>query len=235
MQLSKRLSTVASMVTAGNRLADVGTDHGYVPIYLYERKMISGAIAMDVNKGPLERADLHIAEAGLKQKIFTRLSDGLAALEPGEADSVIIAGMGGPLMIRILSSYPETTASLKELILQPQSEVAEVRSWLDQQCYEIVEEHMVYEDGKYYPMFKAVKNPERFRLSEQECRFGRLDVLKEPEVLIAFLEKEIAGKNAILEKLSEEMTEKSKNRAEEMKKIVSEFEEMLLKVKQHRD
>ena len=118
MQLSQRISSVASMVTAGNCLADVGTDHGYVPIYLYERKIIPRAIAMDVNKGPLERASLHIAESGMKGVIETRLSDGLAALKAGEADSIVIAGMGGPLMIRILSAYPEVTASAKELILR---------------------------------------------------------------------------------------------------------------------
>ena len=130
MQLSQRLSSVASMVTAGNCLADVGTDHGYVPIYLYERNVIPRAIAMDVNKGPLERAALHIAESGMKEAIETRLSDGLTALKPGEADSVVIAGMGGPLIIRILSAHPEVTESLKELILQPQSEISEVRIWL---------------------------------------------------------------------------------------------------------
>ena len=139
MQLSQRLSSVASMVTAGNCLADVGTDHGYVPIYLYERNIIPHAIAMDVNKGPLERATLHIAESGMKEAIETRLSDGLAALKPGEADSVVIAGMGGPLIIRILSTYPEVTDSLKELILQPQSEIPEVRMWLYEHGYEIIE------------------------------------------------------------------------------------------------
>ena len=154
MQLSERLSSVASMVTSGNCLADVGTDHGYVPIYLYERNIIPRAIAMDVNKGPLERARLHIAEYGYQNNIETRLSDGLAALKAGEADSVTIAGMGGPLIIRILSAYPEVTASLKELILQPQSEISEVRAWLCEQNYEIVEEHMVFEDGKYYSMSK---------------------------------------------------------------------------------
>ena len=85
MQLSKRLSSVASMVTAGYRLADVGTDHGYVPISLYERGVIPSAIAMDINKGPLERAKLHIAEMGMGQVIETRLSDGLQNLRPGEA------------------------------------------------------------------------------------------------------------------------------------------------------
>ena len=227
MQLSERLSSVASMVTAGNCLADVGTDHGYVPIYLYERNIIPRAIAMDVNKGPLERARLHIAEYGFEKAIETRLSDGLAALKAGEADGVVIAGMGGPLMIRILSAYPEVTASLKELILQPQSEIPEVRNWLYEQGYEILEEHMVYEDGKYYPMFKAVKALEPKKLSDLEYKFGRYEVLQEKEVLKAFLQKEIAGKNTILEKLAKEQTEKSMGRIEEIRNLIADFEKML--------
>ena len=227
MQLSQRLSSVASMVTAGNCLADVGTDHGYVPIYLYERNIIPRAIAMDVNKGPLERAALHIAESGMKEAIETRLSDGLTALKPGEADSVVIAGMGGPLIIRILSAHPEITESLKELILQPQSEISEVRIWLYEQGYEIVEEHMVFEDGKYYPMFKAVKNPEAEKLTDLEYKYGKISVLGEPEVLRAYLVREIANKQTILQKLSEETTEKSKGRAVEIKALLAELEEML--------
>ena len=227
MQLSQRLSSVASMVTAGNCLADVGTDHGYVPIYLYERKIIPHAIAMDVNKGPLERAALHIAESGMKEAIETRLSDGLTALKPGEADSVVVAGMGGPLIIRILSAHPEITESLKELILQPQSEISEVRIWLYEQGYEIVEEHMVFEDGKYYPMFKAVKNPEAEKLTNLEYKYGKISVLGEPEVLRAYLVREIANKQNILQKLSEETTEKSKGRAVEIKALLAELEEML--------
>ena len=227
MQLSQRLSSVASMVTAGNCLADVGTDHGYVPIYLYERNVIPRAIAMDVNKGPLERAALHIAESGMKEAIETRLSDGLTALKPGEADSVVIAGMGGPLIIRILSAHPEITESLKELILQPQSEISEVRIWLYEQGYEIIEEHMVFEDGKYYPMFKAVKNLEAKKLTDLEYNNGKLSVLGEPEVLRAYLVREIANKQNILQKLSEETTEKSKGRAMEIKALLAELEEML--------
>ena len=227
MQLSQRLSSVASMVTAGNCLADVGTDHGYVPIYLYERNIIPRAIAMDVNKGPLERAALHIAESGMKEAIETRLSDGLTALKPGEADSVVIAGMGGPLIIIILSAHPEVTESLKELILQPQSEISEVRIWLYEQGYEIIEEHMVFEDGKYYPMFKAVKNPETEKLTDLEYKYGKISVLGEPEVLRAYLVREIANKQNILQKLSEETTEKSKVRAVEIKALLAELEEML--------
>ncbi len=93
MQLSKRMDRLASMVTEGSSLADVGTDHGYIPIALVQTGKVSRAIAMDINKGPLERAALHIREQHLEDRITTRLSDGMTALKEGEADTVLIAGI----------------------------------------------------------------------------------------------------------------------------------------------
>ncbi|MBR3811116.1 MAG: SAM-dependent methyltransferase [Agathobacter sp.] len=150
------MRAVASMVSQGLVLADVGTDHGYVPISLVQRKRIPKAIAMDVNKGPLERARKHIAEFQLEEFIETRLSDGVKKLKVGEVDSILIAGMGGELVVRILSDGIEVCRSVKELILQPQSELEKVRQFLRQNKYKIVDEDMVIEDGKYYPMMKVV-------------------------------------------------------------------------------
>ena len=99
MELSRRLRMNASFVTPGNRLADVGTDHGYIPIALRLEGVIPSALAMDINPGPLERAKEHIRQFDLETDIHTRLSDGVQALCPGEADSVLIAGMGGALTI----------------------------------------------------------------------------------------------------------------------------------------
>ena len=107
MQLSIRMQAVADMVTPGGRIADIGTDHGYVPIYLVEQNKTDHAIAMDVRKGPLARAGENIVRFGCSDRIETRLSDGLAMLKPGEADTVIIAGMGGLLTIRILEGTSE--------------------------------------------------------------------------------------------------------------------------------
>ena len=103
IKLSKRMKAVSSMVTPGGMLADIGTDHGYVPISLVQRKKVKRAIAMDVNIGPLQRANEHIREFKLEEYIETRLSDGVEKLEVGEVDSILIAGMGGELVIRILT------------------------------------------------------------------------------------------------------------------------------------
>ena len=103
LKISERLCTAASLVSEGNRLADVGTDHGYVPIYLLQQKRIPSAVAMDINRGPLERAKEHIRLYQLDEYIQTRLSDGVEALLPGEADTILIAGMGGGLVIHIMT------------------------------------------------------------------------------------------------------------------------------------
>ena len=130
MQLSARMERLASKVPYGSRLADVGTDHGYIPIALVLRGKISSAVAMDVNPGPLKRAEEHICGQKLSAYIETRLSDGLTALQAGEADTVLIAGMGGNLTKRILAEGKEVLETVKELVLQPQSEIWKVRRWL---------------------------------------------------------------------------------------------------------
>ena len=150
------MKAVASMVTPGSVLADVGTDHGYVPIALVQRKKIPRAIAMDINKGPLQRACEHIAENKLEDYIETRLSDGVEKLEAGEVDTILIAGMGGELVIHILSEGKEVCRTAKELVLQPQSELEKVRKYLRENKYKLVDEDMIIEDGKYYPMMRVV-------------------------------------------------------------------------------
>lgn len=156
MELSRRLQAVAAMVTAGYTLADIGTDHAYIPIYLVEHQIVPRAMAMDINEGPLDRARAHVEEHGLEGQIALRLSDGMKELRPGEVQSAVIAGMGGALMIRILQDSKETVESLRECILQPQSEIAKVRAFLLQEGFLFIQEDMVEEDGKFYPMMKVV-------------------------------------------------------------------------------
>ena len=135
MQLSLRLKTVADSVTGGNRVADVGCDHAYIAIHLAENNIAPRVVAMDVNKGPLSKAMENIEIRGLEDRIETRLSDGLARLNPGEADTVVIAGMGGALMVRILTEGESALKEVKELILQPQSEIFLVRRHLHTNGY----------------------------------------------------------------------------------------------------
>ena len=126
MDLSKRLQTIISLVEPGEMIADIGTDHGYVPIALVRRGICRKGLAMDVGNGPLERAREHIHAHSMENVIETRLSDGLHMLQPGEADRIVIAGMGGPLMQRILEEGEAAARAAGQLILSPQSGLREL-------------------------------------------------------------------------------------------------------------
>ena len=169
--LSERLRAVASMVTPGSRVCDVGCDHGFVSIWLVEQNVSPRVLAMDVRVGPLGAAGRHVAQRGLEPLIETRLSDGLHNYEIGEADSLICAGMGGRLMMRILGEEKAKTDSFTELILQPQSEIMQFRRWLREQGLRITDEKMVEEDGKFYPMMRAV--PEAGCLGVEDAEESR--------------------------------------------------------------
>ena len=189
--LSKRMQMVADMVTKGSVLADIGCDHGFVSIYLVEQGICNRVIAMDVNEGPLLRAKEHIEERGLTEYIDIRLSDGMEKLALGEADSILIAGMGGRLVIRILSDYIEKAKALKEVILQPQSELHLVRQFLTTQGFHILKENMVEENGKYYPSIKAVwRTDSADSLQEVEMWYGPCLLTDKHPVLKEYLERE---------------------------------------------
>lgn len=227
VKISNRLTTAAALVTQGYTLADVGTDHGYIPIYLLQQKKIPSAIAMDINEGPLERAKEHIALYGLQAYIQTRLSDGVAALKPGEVEAVLIAGMGGGLVMHILKDGEKVCQSAKELILQPQSEIERVREFLREEGYTILAEDMVYEDGKFYPMMKvqyqgenenAQKASEVLKLSDL---YGGLLLQNRHPVLKTFLEKEKLIYTGIKENLAKQpVSEKIRMRLVEVEDIL---------------
>ena len=189
MQLSKRLEAIVKLAGTCHCVADVGTDHGYIPIYMTEHHLTEKAIAMDVNKGPLERAQRNIRAYRMEQQITTRLSDGVAKLKAREADCVIIAGMGGLLTIRILEAGKEILATIPTMILQPQSEIGQVRKFLAEHGYRITAEDMVLDEGKYYPMMR-VEHGSQEEWTEQEYAFGKYLIVSDNPVLLEFLEKE---------------------------------------------
>ena len=156
VKLSERLSAVSKLITPTLKVADVGCDHGYLSIYLLQNNITDKVIASDVRKGPLSKASENVKLYGLNDKIELRLSDGLTNYKTGEVESVVMSGMGGNLMIKILEESKEIIESVKELILQPQSEIAGLRHYLSDNGLMIISESIVYEDFKYYPMMKAV-------------------------------------------------------------------------------
>ena len=214
------------MVTSGSFLADIGTDHGYIPIYLIEHKRIPKAIAMDVNRGPLEKAKEHIMQAGLQDKIETRLSDGLEKLKPDEAESILIAGMGGPLTVRILSEGAGKLGACRELILQPQSDLKAVRTYLEREGWKIVREEMVQEEGKFYPMMRAVPG-EECKITPIQLRFGPLLLANCHPVLKDYLLREQHINEKILASLEGQESEAAKARISEVEAELAMVREAL--------
>ena len=223
MELSRRLMTVAGGVTKGNRLADIGTDHGYIPIYLVQEGVCPSAIAMDVNQGPLDRADAHIREYGLSDKIGTRLSNGLEKLDPSEADSIVIAGMGGALMTDILTRGIHVVNAGKEFILQPQSEIFKVRHFLHDNGYAIVKEQIVKEEGKYYFIIKALPGQQQYE-EEFLYEYGECLLREKSPLMLEYLEREMNKYHKIMESLEENSSEASQVRRQEMKSCILKLE-----------
>lgn len=215
LQISRRLQAVAGLASTGMVLADVGCDHGYIPIYLLLKKRIPRAIAMDVNQGPLLRAEEHIRAWGLEKYIETRLSDGLCALAPGEAQCIVIAGMGGPLMEKILTEGEDRAKAARELILQPQSEIGRFRRFLSENGHCILEETMIREDGKYYPMMKAVCGEMKYE-REAEYRYGKELLVAKNPVLKEFLLREQAQADQILSAIQDSSTDSARSRRKEL-------------------
>lgn len=229
MELSKRLQAVAGLVTEGASVADIGTDHGYIPIYLAENKISSKLLAMDVNKGPLERAMIHIKASHLEHIIETRLSDGFAALNEGEVDTIIAAGMGGGLVIKIMTDHPAITDSIQCFILQPQSEIQKVREFLYKNDFCVIEEDMIEEDGKYYPMMKVVHEKEHEVYAEEEFIYGKHLLRSAHPILKDFLSRELALKTEIINNIKQKAGENGKSRIQMLEKEVIMIEKVLLK------
>jgi len=229
MQLSKRLKAVADSVTVNNRVVDVGCDHAYISIYLIENDIASNVIAMDVNKGPLERARENITRQGYDNRIHTRLSDGLHEMEPGEADTILIAGMGGALMTRILREGLESVQKSSELVLQPQSELFLVRRFLHRIGFCIVQEQMLKEDGKYYIIIKAIPGQKQ-EIYDQEVfyQYGKLLLEKREPVVKEYLRREKRIRRQVIEELKNHNgTDKAIERLREVQREMEYIEEGL--------
>lgn len=215
MELSNRLKEIAGMVTKGNVVCDVGTDHAYLAIYLIENGISPHVIAMDVAEGPLSKAEHNISASGLCGVVETRLSDGVDKLRTGEAQTVIMAGMGGILICQLLSKGEEVLASASELILSPHTDAELVRRYLSQHGYCIEQEKMIVEEGKYYIMLRCV-HKEAKAMSDCEYRFGRNLLEKKEPVLCGYLQKEYQKLQKLYENLGSVSTEHAARRRTEL-------------------
>lgn len=198
IKLSKRLMSAVSMVTGGHIVADIGCDHAYTSIYLIENGISPYVYASDVNEGPVKRALGNIEVLHMEKFINLRRADGMSDLkEEYNIQTVLICGMGGNLMIDILDNDLVKKHSFDELILQPQSDIHKVRHFLHDNEYKIVNEMMVFEDGKFYNIMKAVQGHEEYAY-EYEYVYGRYLIQSSDSVFKDYLEYKLNKNKEIL-------------------------------------
>lgn len=191
-KLSKRLSKVATYVDKGSRMADIGSDHAYLPVYLAKNQQIDYAIAGEVVKGPFLNAQQEVQREGLAQVIDVRLADGLAAINLDDNINVVtICGMGGPLIRDILASGKEKLANKPRLVLQPNVGERDVRVWLQENNYKVVNEDILEEDKHIYEIIVAEYTAEQTNLSESELLFGKYLLNNKNEVFRKKWQKEL--------------------------------------------
>ncbi|GAK31289.1 S-adenosyl-L-methionine-dependent methyltransferase [Weissella oryzae SG25] len=202
LQLSERLQQVANYVPAGARLADIGSDHAYLPANLLLNQHIDFAVAGEVAKGPYQNVLDEIERHNLTGKLVARLANGLAAVQLTDAiDVVTIAGMGGHLITQILEQNPNAKQQQPQLILQPNTDTGLVRHWLVEHGYRLVAEKMIFDEGHYYEILVAV--PGAMQLTALEAAFGPYNLVEQPENWQTYWQRELARLKSITVKLAQ--------------------------------
>lgn len=204
LNISNRLQFIAGLIKKGSVVADIGTDHGYLPIFLIKSGICNQVTAMDVRKGPLKKAEDNMKAYGVEEQISLRLSDGLTALERDEVDTITISGMGGRLIQSILMKGLDKLTEHTKLILSPQSEIRDFRVFLKKQGFVVIKEHMLEEEGQFYVIIECVYMKAAYDtkvLEEAAVRYGSQLLLAKNESLKAYLIKEKNITEGILARL----------------------------------
>lgn len=225
MHLDKRLQAVASLVPQGSRLADIGTDHAYLPVWLVRNGAIASAVAGDIASGPCQAARATVAMYATADKIAVRQGSGLAVLAPGEADCIAICGMGGSTIISILAADMAVATSAQRLVLQPMAGAAALRRWLVEQGWSLVSEALVDDPPHFYEIICAERSSDAASYSEAEYLVGPA-LLRDGHPLLA---KQIARQQASLEELLSNMARSERAKAsakyQEAQRLVQELAE----------
>lgn len=230
-KLSKRLETVANFVIEGSRVADIGSDHAYLPSYLCVNGRISFAVAGEVNEGPYQSALSQVEKLGIADKVHVRKGNGLEVVSPSEVDHIIIAGMGGALITDILEAGRDKLEGVKRLILQPNLMADRIRKWLLTNGWELIKEVVLEEDEKIYEVLVA----ERGNVDEPYSENRELELLLGPFLMheknSAFIKKwesEIQSwKRILLQFEQAKETEEVKAKKEELIQLISIVEEVV--------
>ncbi|WP_040948391.1 tRNA (adenine(22)-N(1))-methyltransferase [Gorillibacterium massiliense] len=234
--LSNRLKQIAERVPAGSKLADIGSDHALLPVYLVQSGAIPAAIAGEVNPGPYAAAMQQVRDAGLTAAIQVRRGDGLSVLQPDEVETITIAGMGGSLIVKILSAGEDKLGVVKRLVLQPNVGEEFVRRYLVEKEWLLTEEAILEEDGKIYEILVAERNNDVQRKNERLYDANPSMLLKMGPFLLqeaspVFVQKwhgEIAKLERISEQLDESELAASKAKKQELDREIQTLKEVLL-------
>ncbi|WP_142414521.1 tRNA (adenine(22)-N(1))-methyltransferase [Hathewaya massiliensis] len=226
MELSKRLYTIASLVKNVDTVADIGTDHAYIPIYLLKNRVCNFAIAGDINKGPIEKAKSNIDREGLHNEIKTRLGGGLSVIHKGEVQCTIIAGMGGDLIRDIIHSDIEKFKALDYAIVQPVQNADVFRKYVYEMGFSILEEKICYEDDKFYEILKIAYGEDKKEVDPIYYEVSKLLIDKKDNMVKQYIEYLIDKYKGILNNTKSD-TDNWKKRAYELELKISKLRSCL--------
>lgn len=198
MKLNGRLRLIAESIPHCSMLADIGTDHAYIPIYAVQQGKCERALAADLRPGPLRMAQANIGKHGLKDRIETRLGDGLEPIGAEECDVIVIAGMGGPLIKKILSDSFEKVQKARRLLLQANNAIDALRRWLYENGFEIFSEKLVEDAGKLYCLIEASWTGVRLVRDDFSCYIGEKVFSGNSTLLDRYLGKKLGELNTII-------------------------------------
>lgn len=211
IKLSPRLQAVAELVKPGLKIADIGTDHAYLPIYLIQQGKSPLAVAIDIHRGPYESALKQVALQGLEDKITVILGNGLEPLQPGQVDVVVLAGMGSATMIEILEAKPELVLKLQQLVLQPMVGVGQMRKWLVENGWAINNEILVKDDGFIYTVLSAL--PGEQSISDWlTLELGPILLKEKPPLLKDYISKMLSDYENVLINLAQTQSQEVKQK-----------------------
>ena len=229
MELSKRLKRIAEHVDKCESVADIGTDHGYIPIYLVKEGICKKAIASDINKGPIEKAKVNVAFEGVSNKVKCLLGPGLNPLKVGEVNGVILAGMGGNLTRDILLADMDKVKKYDFIILQPAQNPEVLREFLYKNDYEIIDEDLIKDEGRFYELFKVKYNENSEKLVFEDGLYYEVSPLlreKNHPLFKEFIEEKINRCETILSFIKED-TEAAKKRKSDLEEKINKLRGML--------
>lgn len=229
MELSKRLKRIAEHVDKCESVADIGTDHGYIPIYLVKEGICKKAIASDINKGPIEKAKVNVAFEGVSNKVKCLLGPGLNPLKVGEVNGVILAGMGGNLTRDILLADMDKVKKYDFIILQPAQNPEVLREFLYKNDYEIIDEDLIKDEGRFYELFKVKYNENSEKLVFEDGLYYEVSPLlreKNHPLFKEFIEEKINRCETILSFIKED-TESAKKRKSDLEEKINKLKGML--------